>query len=76
MGSLARPVCARYHRVPCLDFASNDYLGLAASPCLVKAVAAALIGLDMITDSGRRREIVNRFERAGRRVIGLTNAQI
>ncbi|MEI8702960.1 citrulline utilization hydrolase CtlX [Mesorhizobium sp. ISC15] len=36
----------------------------------------AMIGLDMITDSGRRREIVNRFERAGRRVIGLTNAQI
>lgn len=36
----------------------------------------AMIGLDMITDAGRRREIVNRFERAGRRVIGLTNAQI
>ncbi|WP_164759550.1 arginine deiminase-related protein [Mesorhizobium sp. M5C.F.Ca.IN.020.29.1.1] len=36
----------------------------------------AMIGLDMITDSGRRREIVNRFERADRRVIGLTNAQI
>ncbi|TIU75895.1 MAG: amidinotransferase, partial [Mesorhizobium sp.] len=36
----------------------------------------AMIGLDMITDSGRRREIVNRFERAGRQVIGLKNAQI
>ncbi|UVC15396.1 citrulline utilization hydrolase CtlX [Mesorhizobium onobrychidis] len=36
----------------------------------------AMIGLDMITNSVRRREIVNRLERTGRRVIGLTNAQI
>ncbi|OHV76728.1 citrulline utilization hydrolase CtlX [Ensifer sp. LCM 4579] len=36
----------------------------------------AMIGLDMITDSVRRREIVDRLERTGRRVIGLTNAQI
>lgn len=36
----------------------------------------AMIGLDMITDSGRRREIVHRLERTGRRVIGLTNAQV
>lgn len=35
-----------------------------------------MIGLDMITNPGRRREIINRFERAGRRVIGLTNTQI
>ncbi|WP_354418009.1 citrulline utilization hydrolase CtlX [Mesorhizobium shonense] len=36
----------------------------------------AMIGVDMIAESGTRREIVNRFERAGRPVVGLTNAQI
>lgn len=36
----------------------------------------AMIGLDMITDSVRRREIVHRLERSGRRIIGLTDAQI
>ena len=36
----------------------------------------AMIGLDMITDEGRRAEIVARLERSGRRVIALTNAQI
>jgi hypothetical protein len=40
------------------------------------ATVFALIGLDMITDAARRREIVDRFERAGREVIALTNAQI
>lgn len=36
----------------------------------------AMIGLDMIIDAGRRSEIVDRFERAGRQVIALSNAQI
>ena len=36
----------------------------------------ALIGLDMITDAARRREIVARLERSGRHVIALTNRQI
>ncbi|RWK28962.1 citrulline utilization hydrolase CtlX [Mesorhizobium sp.] len=36
----------------------------------------AMIGLDMITDPVTQHEIVHRFERAGRRVIGLTNRQI
>lgn len=36
----------------------------------------AMIGLDMITDAVRRSEIVDRFERAGRQVIALSNAQI
>ncbi|UVK57057.1 amidinotransferase [Mesorhizobium sp. AR02] len=36
----------------------------------------AMIGLDMITDTVRRREIVNRLERTGRRVVGLTAGQI
>ncbi|WIW57165.1 arginine deiminase-related protein (plasmid) [Mesorhizobium mediterraneum] len=36
----------------------------------------AMIGLDMITDSVRRREIVHRLGRSGRRIIGLTDAQI
>jgi hypothetical protein len=36
----------------------------------------ALIGLDMITDPARRREVVARLERSGRNVIALTNRQI
>jgi len=36
----------------------------------------ALIGLDMMTDPARRREVVTRLERSGRNVIALTNAQI
>lgn len=36
----------------------------------------AMIGLDMIADESRRTEIVARLERSGRRVIGLSNAQI
>lgn len=35
-----------------------------------------LIGLDMIKQEPRRREIVSRLERSGRRVIGLSNEQI
>ena len=36
----------------------------------------AMIGLGMITDPARRREIVGRFERSGREVIALANDQI
>lgn len=36
----------------------------------------AMIGLDMIGDEARRREIVLRLERSGRRVIALGNGQI
>lgn len=36
----------------------------------------AMIGLDMLTDAARRREIVDRLERSGRRIIALTNEQI
>jgi len=36
----------------------------------------ALIGLDMITDAARRREVVARLERSGRHVIALTSQQI
>ncbi len=36
----------------------------------------ALIGLDMMTEPARRREIVDRLEQSGRRVIGLGNDQI
>jgi hypothetical protein len=36
----------------------------------------ALIGLDMITDPARRREVVTRLERSGRNVIALTNQQV
>jgi hypothetical protein len=35
-----------------------------------------LIGLDMIKQERRRREMVSRLERSGRRVIGLSNEQI
>lgn len=36
----------------------------------------AMIGLDMMTNPARRREIVARLERSGRSVIALTNEQI
>ena len=36
----------------------------------------ALIGLDMMTDLTRRREVVARLERSGRSVIALANGQI
>ncbi len=36
----------------------------------------AMIGLDMLTDPARRREIVARLERSGRRIVALSNAQI
>ncbi|MBR1272236.1 amidinotransferase [Bradyrhizobium sp. AUGA SZCCT0222] len=36
----------------------------------------ALMGLDMMTDLTRRREVVTRLERSGRRVIALANEQI
>jgi len=36
----------------------------------------ALMGLDMMTDLTRRREVVTRLERSGRRVIALANGQI
>jgi len=36
----------------------------------------ALIGLDLIADRARRREIVERIERSGRRVIDLSAEQI
>lgn len=36
----------------------------------------AMIGLDMVTDTARRGEIVQRLERPGRRVVALSNDQI
>ncbi|MER9196934.1 arginine deiminase-related protein [Mesorhizobium australicum] len=70
----------------CTQFSFEPFLFSAKDPSgfdiyhtnvlMCVATDFAMIGLDMITDSGRRREFVNRFERAGRRVIGLTNAQI
>ena len=36
----------------------------------------ALVGLDMIADSDRRRQVVERLTSPGRSVIGLTHAQI
>jgi len=36
----------------------------------------AMIGLDMMTSATRRKEIVERLERSGRRIIALTNEQI
>ena len=40
------------------------------------ATSFVMIGLDMISNQERRREIVERFESSGREVIALTNAQI
>ena len=36
----------------------------------------AMIGLDMMIDPARRREVVTRLERSGRTIIELTNDQI
>ncbi|MCG6887991.1 MAG: amidinotransferase, partial [Gammaproteobacteria bacterium] len=40
------------------------------------ATSFVMMGLDMITNQERRREIIERFESSGREVIALTNAQI
>lgn len=70
--------CAQFSFEPVL-FSAKDPSGFDiyhTNVLMCVATNFAMIGLDMITEPGRRREIVHRFERAGRRVIGLTNAQI
>ncbi|RWB69755.1 citrulline utilization hydrolase CtlX [Mesorhizobium sp.] len=70
--------CTRFCFEP-MVFSAKDVSGFDVyhtNVLMCVATDFAMVGLDLITDWGRRREIVNRFERAGRQVIGLTNAQV
>ncbi|CDX25014.1 conserved hypothetical protein [Mesorhizobium plurifarium] len=70
--------CTQFHFEP-MVFSAKDPSGYDiyhTNVLMCVATDFAMIGLDMITDTGRRREIVHRLKRTGRRVIGLTNAQI
>ncbi|MDX8499100.1 arginine deiminase-related protein [Mesorhizobium sp. VK4C] len=70
--------CAQFGFEPLL-FAAKDLSGFDiyhTNVLMCVATDFAMIGFDMIVDSGRRSEIVHRFERTGRRVIPLSNAQI
>ncbi|MER8989393.1 citrulline utilization hydrolase CtlX [Mesorhizobium sp. M0843] len=70
--------CTQFSFEP-MVFAAKDPRGFDiyhTNVLMCVATDFAMIGLEMITDSGIRREIVRRLERTGRQVIGLTNAQI
>lgn len=70
--------CAHFSFEPIL-FSAKDPRGFDiyhTNVLMCVATDFAMIGLDMITDSGRQHEIVHRLERTGSRVIGLTNEQI
>lgn len=70
--------CTRFGFEP-MVFAARDAEGhdiYHTNVLMCIATDFAMIGLDMIVDVSRRREIVDRFERSGREVIALTNAQI
>ncbi|MBR1153361.1 citrulline utilization hydrolase CtlX [Bradyrhizobium sp. JYMT SZCCT0428] len=60
-------------------FDARDHNGVAiyhTNVLMCIATDFALMGLDMMTDLTRRREVVTRLERSGRRVIALANEQI
>ncbi|MEO9338468.1 arginine deiminase-related protein [Mesorhizobium sp. SB112] len=70
--------CTQFNFEP-MAFDAADGNGVAVyhtNVLMCVATDFAMIGLDMITAEARRREIVARFERSGRQVIALSNAQI
>ncbi|MER9839585.1 arginine deiminase-related protein [Mesorhizobium sp. M0074] len=70
--------CSQFNFEPML-FSAKDPSGADiyhTNVLMCVATDFAMIGLDMITDSMRRREIVDRLEGTGRRVIALTAFQI
>ena len=70
--------CTHFNYEP-IVFRAEDENGVSVYHSNVLMCIASdyvLIGLDMITNPARRREIVERFENSGRQVIALSNAQI
>ena len=70
--------CTKFNFEP-MVFSAKDASGADiyhTNVLMCVATDFVMIGLDLIADSVRRREIVERFERAGREVIGLSAAQI
>ncbi|WP_245418342.1 citrulline utilization hydrolase CtlX [Cohaesibacter intestini] len=62
-----------------MAFAASDAHGTAiyhTNVLMCIATEFALIGLDMIEDESRKREMISRLKASGRTVIGLTNDQI
>lgn len=70
--------CTQFNFEP-MVFAAEDQHGTAiyhTNVLMCIATDFVMIGLDMITDAARRREIVERIERSGREVIALDPEQI
>jgi len=70
--------CTQFNFEP-MAFAAQGADGMAVyhtNVLMCVATDFAMIGLDMILDPARRREIIDRLERSGREVIALTNEQI
>jgi hypothetical protein len=70
--------CTQFNFEP-MVFAAEDQHGTAiyhTNVLMCIATDFVMIGLDMITNAARRREIVARFERSGREVIALSPDQI
>lgn len=70
--------CTQFNYEP-MVFSARDGNGVPVyhtNVLMCIATDFAMIGLDMIVDAERRREIVTRFERSGRHVIALDTAQI
>lgn len=70
--------CTQFAYEP-MVFDAEDEAGTAiyhTNVLMCIATDFVLIGLDMMTDPDRRQEVIDRFERAGRRVIRLSGPQI
>ncbi|OBZ94778.1 amidinotransferase [Pararhizobium polonicum] len=70
--------CTQFNFEP-MAFAAEDENGVAVyhtNVLMCIATDFAMIGLDMISNAARRREIVDRIERSGRDVVALSHAQI
>lgn len=70
--------CTHFNFEP-MAFAAADGKGVAVyhtNVLMCIATEFAVVGLDMITDSARRKEIVNRLEMSGRDVVYLSNEQV
>ena len=70
--------CTHFNYEP-MVFEAKDDTGRAiyhTNVLMCIATDFVMIGLDMLVDSARRREIVQRFQDSGRKVIPLTTAQI
>jgi hypothetical protein len=70
--------CTHFNYEP-MVFEAEDENGVSiyhTNVLMCIATSFVLIGLDMITDSYRRKEIIERFESSGREVIALSNSQI